>query len=346
VKFIGALLLCLGLLCAACQPKSELGAERQLDQLFSETHAAGKFDGNVLIMRDGKTLYQKSFGLANRAAATANTAATRFPLASVSKPFTAVLILQLYEQGTLKLTDRLDGIFPAMVGKPAAAVTVEQLLTHTSGIEEITERHLIARLSPVDLEDAQITGTPGTYKYSNSGYVILKMIAERLTATDYETLLKEKILDRAGMTATGLVRKEISVTPMALAYADNKATSPVSPAVLLDIFDGAGSIYSTTGDLQRFDEALNANRLLSAQSQALMYKNHTASGTPWGYGWALGEQGGKLFPYHSGDYAGYHTALVRQTQRKELIVILSNLETADVSALRHKALRILKTSWN
>jgi CubicO group peptidase (beta-lactamase class C family) len=345
MRLANLFILALGLLCSACQPKSDLPVESQIDQVFIEAHDAGKFDGNVLIIRDGKTLYQKSFGQADRQGLVANATATRFPIASLSKPFTAVLIFQLYEQGSVKLTDRLDGIFPDMVGKPAAAVTVEQLLTHTSGIEEITERHLTARLSPADLEDAKITGTPGVYKYSSSGYVILKMIAERLTATDYETLLNEKIFQPAGMTASGLVRKDVSVPQMALAYADDKATAPVVPPVPIEIMDGAGSIYSTLGDLQRFDAALSTNHLLSTQSQALMYKSHTlASGTPWGYGWALGEQGGKIFPYHTGDYAGYHAVLVRQTNRKELIVILSNLETADLSPLRQKTLKILKRS--
>jgi CubicO group peptidase (beta-lactamase class C family) len=175
--------------------------------------------------------------------------------------------------------------------------------------------------------------------------VILKMIAERLTATDYETLLNEKILQPAGMTTTGLVRTAVSVPQTAVAYKNGQTSETASPPVPIEIMDGAGSIYSTTGDLARFDEALSANRLLSAQSQALMYKSHTpSSGTPWGYGWALGEQGGKLFPYHSGDYAGFHTVLVRQINRKELIVILSNLESARLSPLRQKTLKILKAS--
>jgi CubicO group peptidase (beta-lactamase class C family) len=203
------------------------------------------------------------------------------------------------------------------------------------------ERHLTAPLTPADLEDAAVK-SPGRYAYSSSAYVVLKLVIEKVSGEDYASRLQGKILDPAGMGASGLMRKGKTVPGLSLGYKTAKDAAPTTPSWPIELFDGAGSLYTTAGDLAAFDAALASGRLLSPATQKVMYTRHTEGGTPWAYGWALGEQGGKLFPWHKGDINGYTAAFVRQVHRGEVIVILSNLEGADLTPLRQKILRVLK----
>ena len=113
-----------------------------------------QFNGTVLVTRADTPIYQASFGFADRERQLANAAETKFIAFSVNKPMTAVLVFQLIDGGKLALDDRLDRFFVNLVGKPAGGITVRQLLSHTSGIEEIIERHPDRRITPQDLEAA------------------------------------------------------------------------------------------------------------------------------------------------------------------------------------------------
>lgn len=332
-------LLAAGLL-AGCDARAATVAE-QIDAVVRAETASGKFSGDILVVRKGETLYRKSFGLADRKAGRANTDDSRFLVASVSKPFTAVLVMQLVEEGKLAVTDRLDAIFPVLAGKPAGAITLGQLLSHTSGIEEVMERHLTAPLTAADLTDAKVTA-PGKYKYSSSAYVVLKLVVDKVGGQAYAARLQEKILDPAGMTASSLLRQGQALPGLSLGYKNLKDAEPTTPSWPIQLFDGAGSLVTTTDDLVRFDAALTSGKLLTPATQKIMNANHTEGGAPWAYGWALGEQGGKLFPWHKGDINGYTAAFVRQIHRGEVIVILSNIEGADITPLRQKVLRVLK----
>jgi CubicO group peptidase (beta-lactamase class C family) len=327
-----------GLFASACHAQSAATLHDQIDKTVRAEIASKKFSGVVFVTRRGETLYRQASGLADRAANTSLTPERRFHVASLSKPFTAVLIMQLVEEGRLKVTDRLDAIFPNLVGKPAGAVTLDQLLAHTSGMEEIVSRHLDAPLTPAMLEDAKIN-SPGKYSYASSTYVVLKLVIEKVSGQDYAARLKEKILVPAGMADTGLARQGDAVPGLAIGY---KGAAPAATSYPIERVEGAGSLYTTVDDLARFDRALTNNVLLTAATQKTMYAPHSPGGSMRGYGWALGEQGGRLFPWHKGDIAGYTAILVRQVQRGELIVVLSNTEGVDLTPLRQKVLRLLK----
>lgn len=326
----------------ACGPREAGGPEAQLDALFQDAARTQGFTGNVLITRDGKTLYEKSFGLADLATAAPHTAETKFIVYSLLKPFTAVLILQQMEAGTLRLESPLTSFFPELAGKPAGAITLHQLLTHTSGIEEVISRHRDRRLRPADLATATIAKA-GEFAYSNTGFVILALVLEKATARSYEALLQERILVPAGMVDSGLLRSGRNISNLATGYRLEHGQRIVSPLdVPPETLDGAGSLYVTARDLARFDQALTDHRLLTADSHALMVRDHVKG--RFGYGWFLAEQGGRDFPWHEGGYRGFTAVLVRQIHRHEMIAILANTEDASVLELRTKALRILKAA--
>lgn len=316
-------------------------AAEQIDQLFNTAAADGKFGGNVLVIRSGATIYEKSFGPADKARQIPNSSVSRFSIASVSKPFTAVAVLKLVEQGKLRLEDRLDHIFPELNGAAIAGITISQLLSHTSGIEEVVGKHLDRPLIPDDLKTAAFASKVGEFQYSNSGYMVLKLVMEKVIRQTYGQILDTVIFRPAGMTHSGLLRTGAVLPNLSLSYKTIESETPMVSAIPMEVFDGAGTVFSTTGDLVMFDKALREKKLLSAATQEVMSSGHTPSGN-WGYGWARNEQDGKYFLAHQGDYNGYHAVLIRQAESRDLIVILSNLDTTSISSLQKRVLEILR----
>lgn len=313
----------------------------QIDQVFSTAAADGKFAGNVLVVRNGAAIYEKSFGPADKSRHIPNSAESQFSIASVSKPFTAVAVLKLVEQGKLRLEDRLDDIFPELKGAAVAGITISQMLSHTSGIEEVVGKHLDRPLIPDDLKSAAFASKAGEFQYSNSGYMVLKLVMEKVTGQTYGQLLDTFIFQPAGMIHSGLLRTGAVPPHLSLSYKTVESEAPMVSPIPMEVFDGAGTVFSTTGDLVLFDRALREKKLLDAATQAVMSSGHTSSGN-WGYGWERIEQEGKVFLAHQGDYNGYHAVFVRRAESQDLIIILSDLDTTNVSALEKQVLEILR----
>ena len=313
---------------------------QQIDQLFSSAAADGKFGGNVLVVRGGATIYEQSFGQADKARHISNSAASRFSVASVSKPFTAIAVLKLVQQGKLHLEDRLDHTFPELNGAVVAGVTISQLLSHTSGIEEVVARHLDRPLIADDLKTATLASRKGQFQYSNSGYMVLRLVMEKVSGQSYGQLLDRFIFRPAGMRNSGLLGSGTAPAGLSLSYKMVESEIPMVSAIPMEVFGGAGTVFSTTGDLVLFDRALRNGKLLGPVLQDAMTSGHTPSGN-WGYGWARDERNGKIWLSHQGDYNGYHAVLIRQPASRDLIVILSNLDTTSISALQKRILEIL-----
>ena len=336
-----ALFLAVALLFPAAVPAFAATQAEQIDQLFRTAAADGKFGGNVLVVRSGGTIYEKSFGPADKARHIPNSSASLFSIASVSKPFTAIAVLKLVEQGKLRLEDRLDAVFPELKGAAVAGVTISQLLSHTSGIEEVVAKHLDRPLIADDLKTATFASKLGEFQYSNSGYMVLKLVMEKVSGQRYGELLDSFIFRPAGMKHSGVLQTGAAPPGLSLSYKTTQATEPMVSAIPMEVFGGAGTVFSTTGDLVLFDKALRDAKLLGAAAQDLMNSGHTPSGN-WGYGWARDERNGKTWLSHQGDYNGYHAVLVRQAASRSLIVILSNLDTTSVSTLQKRVLEILE----
>jgi D-alanyl-D-alanine carboxypeptidase len=311
----------------------------QLAAISAEAHAAGELNGNVLIARGGEILHEASFGVANADTKTPNTSSSRFPIASISKPFTAVLVLQLMEQGKLRPDTRLDGIAPGLANTPAGAITIHQLLTHTSGIEELISRDASKRITFEDLARASVRSA-GEFEYSNTGFVCLALVIERLTGSKYEDALRNGILAVAGMHDSGVLRGDRTPAGRSVGHRGQTELEVATLDFAPEAVDGAGSIYSTARDLLAFDRALAAGKLLKPETLALMHRQHIPG--RFGYGWFLSEQGGAYYPWHAGDMAGYSTSLARQIHRDEVVIILANGAATDARGLQQQYLRALK----
>jgi CubicO group peptidase (beta-lactamase class C family) len=304
----------------------------QLDWLVGQAREADRFSGTVLVARAGTVLFARTVGFADSATRVLNGITTPFPLASVSKPFTALLILQLVETGQLALTDSLVRFFPELTGVVAGGITIDQLLSHTSGIEEIISRDPQQRIAPAHLMSAVVR--PGGDEYSNTGYVVLALVAEAVTGVPYPTVLSHGILDPAGMASSGVLRPGTDLSQLARGDGGTRAVADIGAAS--DAIDGAGSMFANASDLVRFDRALAGGQLLPASRQQRMLEEGRFPG------WMVSEQDGVNYMWHSGNLPGYSAYLARIPARDELVVVLSNRTDADVRGMARSLLRQLK----
>jgi CubicO group peptidase (beta-lactamase class C family) len=296
-----------------------------------------RYEGDVpgaslLVVRDGRPVIRRSYGRANLEDRIAATPETNYRLASVTKQFTATAILLLAEDGKLSLDDRVKKWLPSL---PAAAdpVTIEHLLTHTSGIvdyEDVIPSGTTTQLHDADVlpllepHDSTYFKPGSSYRYSNSGYALLALIVERASEKSFAAFLRERIFIPLGMAHTIAYEEGISTVPTrAYGYTmkDGKWTrkdQSITSAVL-----GDGGIYSSIDDLVRWDAAWYDSRLLRDESRALAVRPHTDTDKPevkYGFGWRI--TGESL--WHSGETSGFRNVIVRYPGRRLSVVILTN----------------------
>ncbi|RYF98933.1 MAG: class A beta-lactamase-related serine hydrolase, partial [Caulobacteraceae bacterium] len=268
--------------------------EAAFDSYMQASVQNAQFSGTVLVAKDGVPVFRRSYGLASHELNLPNTGETTYQLQSITKPFTAILIMQLQEDGRLNINDRACDY---LADCPAAwrAVTLRHLLTHTSGIESYSrlpdwDETLDARTywragAAALMRDRPLLSEPGTrYRYSNTGYDLLGLIAERVSGKPLAQMYRERILGPAGMTHTGLHTSRLVVPNAATGYYSLGSTfisaTPQSPTVSY----GSGGLFSTVDDLLLWDQALYADRILSAASYARMIADAENN---YGLGWEM-----------------------------------------------------------
>lgn len=297
----------------------------------------GRYQGAVpgaslLVVRDGETLVQRSYGLADLESGRRAAATTNYRLASVTKQFTAAAVLLLAEDGRLDLDDKLRRWLPSL---PAVAerITLRQLLTHRSGLVDYED--VMAADTTIPLRDADVLRLlesqattyfePGSdYRYSNSGYSLLALVVERASGESFPSFLRRRIFLPLGMEHTlAFVEGGPEVTDRAYGYSllDGRWTrtdQSMTSAVL-----GDGGIYSSIEDLARWDAALYDERLLSNASRRLAFTAWTPTDderVDYGFGWRI--TGDKL--WHSGETIGFRNVIIRYPHQRLLVVLLSN----------------------
>ena len=267
----------------------------QVDAYLGPLVTAGQFSGAVLIARDGQVLLRQGYGLANREHDVANTPQTTFRLGSVTKQFTAMAILLLEQQGKLTVQDRIcTYVFEC----PTAwqDITIHHLLTHTSGIRNFTNMQEYQKTktlptTPVQtiarFKDMPLDFAPGTrWSYSNSGYLVLGAIIERVARQPYPQFLREQIFDPLQMDGTGY-ETELVVEHRAQGYTIGGRFT----AAYVDMSQphAAGGLYSTVEDLYRWDQALYTEQLVPQAARDAMFTAHHTFPAPedggYGYGW-------------------------------------------------------------
>lgn len=307
------------------------------------------FNGTILVHRGGRTLYHGGFGVAERAFDSPADSATRYRIASITKLFTAVLVMQLHQEGRLDVDRAIGTYLPDYPGEGAGRVTVHQLLNHTSGIEQFDrEQSLqealengIARYQTPQTTDAllarccsgRLAGEPGAaFSYNNADYIVLGKIIERVAGKPYGEVLAERILRPLGMENTGLLRYDTVVPRLASTYFAGDDTGRLMPDLPMyaENWYASGAMYSTTRDLLTFADALfGGDRLLGAEARARLL----APGLDdYGYGlWSYAfSRGGREYRVakRPGSIMGANTVLYRLLDQDATIIILGNTNLA------------------
>jgi CubicO group peptidase (beta-lactamase class C family) len=267
-----------------------IGQKDLKDRIDKYIHAKTdcyNFSGAVLVARNDSIILQKGYGIADREWNVANTADTKFRIASNTKQFTAAAILQLEEQGKLGLDDKLSKYFS---GFPYGdTVTIHMLLTHSSGIQDYYELDQFRNIQPLSISKDSMVSLmkrqlfyflPGKdIGYSNTGYFLLGLIIEKCSEMSYEKYLTNHIFKIAGMENTGIDRYDTILHHRAKGYLDssNGTVNAFDENYRTGTLFAVGSIYSTVEDMYRFEKALDGHSILNEASKKKMF-------TQYGYG--------------------------------------------------------------
>lgn len=292
------------------------------------------FSGAVLVARGDQVLLRKAAGLADRERNISNTPKTKFPIYSVTKQFTAAAIMLLVQDGKVSLDDRISKYYTA---SPAAwqDVTIKQLLTHGSGIQDYWVSHPEARQALGDgtlFQSSEqlfqlmiadpLAFAPGTnISYSNAGYALLTMVIERASGQRYEAFLRDRIFVPLVMRDTGY-----GVIPGDAVKGYSQSQQGERQVVNLDLgsLGGAGGIYSTLDDMLTWSKALDDNQLLSVASRTALFTDY---GFNYGFGWRFQTRYGHRLIWHTGNagpHGGFAAIFNRFPEDHVTVVVLTN----------------------
>lgn len=323
-----------------CGPASEPVSEisRQINAYLEPYVGSRSFSGTVLVVQDEVVLHHQGYGMADAERGIANTVDVRYQIGSISKSFTAAAILVLRERGLLSLDDPANRF---VEGFPHSSITIEQLLTHTSGLPRYVfqsdygdrEGRFHSTRDLVDwIADRPLASEPGSsYGYSNANYALLAHIIEETSGVDYAEFLSVNVLDPLGLkdtghrgaSASGVGRFAFGYTPVGLDRLESARPHDYS------IDTGSGSLYSTASDLVAWYEAREAGRLLSESTRQSMIES---VGTPLGYAWNVTERLGRQAVTLTGwDGVGFGSQFVHFPEGDTTIVVLSNLNMSSIS---------------
>ena len=308
------------------------------DAYLQKQAATKSFRGVALIGVNGKIEFERGYGFASEELRVQNTPQTKFRIASLTKQFTAACVLLLQEQGKLNVHDQISKYLP---GLPAAwqAITIHQLLTHTSGMPNYTEFPPISQLNLTGatpqafiavVADKQLLFPPGTkFSYTNTGYVLLGMLIEKVSGQHYADFLRGKIFTPLGMNDSGYDTAAAILPLRAAGYQLKDGMLVNAQYIDMTVPFAAGGIYSTVEDLFKWNEALAHGKLLSEASQELMFGIYPETGvnnSHYGYGVVMTERFSQQLYYHGGGVSGFASSIQRYPAKNLCIVVLSNLE--------------------
>lgn len=362
----GAAAVLAPLLVASALPIRDLDQGGRVDALFAQYQNTP--GAAVAVIRDGRIVFLKGYGLADVLSKTPISPDTAFDLASVTKPFTAIAILLLEQRGKLALDDPISKTCPEFTGD-AKRITIRNLLNHTSGLPDYAAAFMksgrIGRLVPVSstlkpsedeptaedtlkllAKEPKLDFAPGTqFEYSNSGYVVLGQIVERVSGMRFAEFLARNVFRKVGMKKALLADERKQHIPnRAHSYATKNSQIDIDYSPLNRIY-GDGNINASARDMAGWLLSLDGEALLTEESRRLAWSAPTlpdGTESDYGFGWVLSHENGEAVVSHEGGWVGFHTVVEYYPSRKLGIVILSNCEEMPVDELCSEIVKIYR----
>jgi CubicO group peptidase (beta-lactamase class C family) len=310
-------------------------AER-IDAIIAPLYKADAPGATIIVVKDGKTVFRKAYGMADLARQITLTPETTMRIGSITKQFTAAAILLLADEGKLALTDDITKYLPDYPAQ-GKKITIEHLLTHTSGVASYTSKpdyiaNMAKDLTVAELIDSFKNDTldfePGSnWRYSNSGYVLLGAVIEKVSGMPYARFVEQRIFIPLGMTNTAYEGYERAPNPHALGYEPGKNGFVPAPRLSMTQPYSSGSLVSTVDDLARWDAAVSEGRLLKAstwQRAFTPYRQTNGKTADYGYGWELETLRGVQKVAHSGSVIGFLGYVMRLPSEHVYVAVLSN----------------------
>lgn len=339
-RTFGKFVLGLAILVALSGAGRAQDAVARLDEYMNAATKLGKFSGSVLVAQKGKVLLSKGYGMANYELDVPNTPQTKFRLGSITKQFTAMAIMQLQERGLLNIDEPVTRYLPDYP-KTGDKFTIRHLMNHTAGVPNLTSfpdfQSTMALASPLDKTVARFKDKPldfepdSKFQYSNSGYVLLAAVIEKVSGKSYDAFLNESIFQPLGMKNTGSERNEPVLKNRASGYRRTDKDIVNAPFIHMTIPIGGGNIYSTVEDLYLWDRALYTEKLVKKSTLDQIF---TPAKQDYGFGWVITTAFNRKMITHNGGINGFATDLARFVDDDVFIVLLNNFENKGPGGIR------------
>ena len=342
--------------------------EEDYEAFLAKMYDLGRLNGNVLVLKNGNIVYQGAFGLSNINPIDSLNLNSQFRLASVSKQFTAMAIMQLQEKGKLSYNQDIREFIPEL---PYKGISIRHLLNHVSGLPDYTrlmdkywkprlktdnpERFISGNSDIINMyvkKQPSVLFKPGEkFEYCDIGYVLLATIVSRISEKPFEQYLKEHIFEPAQMTNTSFYKyipgidKEMPLRVYGYQSGQNRTDLVLNDSHYLNAVQGDGGIYSTMRDLLKWDRILYTEKLISnktreeAFSPAVLNNGEIVN---YGFGWGIGKSpSGKKTVSHTGNWLGFKSLIYREIEEDNCIIILTNNSSPYFDNIQETLINIL-----
>ncbi|HEX6890360.1 MAG TPA: serine hydrolase domain-containing protein [Chryseolinea sp.] len=353
---LGALTIVSAFIFCSCTSVKEHDSNLIALKTDSLMNSLPDFSGVVLVAVNGNVMYHKAFGFRDYKNRTPLDTTNIFELASVSKQFTAMVIMMLKEEGRLEYDDSLSSYIP---GLPYKGITIRHLLTHTSGLpdyqavmDQYWDKSKVASNNDnisylIKYNPAALFRPGDRYEYSNTGYMLLASVAEKASGMDFIEFCRQRIFTPLRMHGTDIrtrdQKKNLSNFAWGYIYVGDKQRYVAADSfpefnytIWLGDRKGPGRISSTSSDLLKWDRALYTEKLVKQATLAEAFspmKLNSDSLSNYGFGWEILPHGKEKIVFHTGDNPGYKTEIVRYVDSDKTIIVLSNNASDSVSTI-------------